>query len=254
LSGVRPSARAAAGRWLSFIYAAPITTAALAFVIACLFLTGSRAGLASLAGAFLLFFALIRPRAAPRWGPDAAIWMIAAISGVLLLVAGDFLLGRLMSVDIDADARRLMIESHWKAFLDRPLFGHGLNTFHEINLHYTDMETWRALNPIGAAHNVFVQTLEENGVFGAALFALMLAPPLWRAFQIVRMGAPGAEWAAAALAAFVFAFTHGLVDFGMQVPATAATLAYALGAFAGAAEKPVAARQPAVAGNAARGV
>jgi hypothetical protein len=58
------------------------------------------------------------------------------------------------------------------------------------------------------------------------------------------MRASGAEWAAAAVAAFAFAFAHGLVDFGLQVPATGALLAYALGGFAGAAETPAAAEAP----------
>ncbi|MBL8551657.1 MAG: O-antigen ligase family protein [Hyphomonadaceae bacterium] len=251
LTGAKRTSAQAYSRWMAIAYATPVTIGALALTLACLFLTGSRAGITSLLGAFLLFFALVLPASdAPRvFGVrlNALVWIIAAMVGVLLLVGGDFLMSRADSVGADAADRRQMITTHWQAFLERPVFGHGLNTFHEINLAHTNTDNWGALHTIGAAHNIFVQMLEENGVFGALLFGLMLGPPLWRALTIARTQSSGAEYAAAVVAAFFFAFMHGLVDFGLQVPATGALFAFALGAFSGRVESPVAAaaEQPA---------
>ena len=150
---------------------------------------------------------------------------------LLLLLGGGDVFSRFGEVDADSAARRIMIETHWLAFLDRPWLGHGLNTFHELNAHYGDPANWAALESIGSAHNIFVQLLEETGVVGAALFVLMLAPPLWRALRIAWTDRSGAEWAAATVSAALLCFGHGAVDFGLQVPALSALLAYALGAF-----------------------
>jgi hypothetical protein len=76
-----------------------------------------------------------------------------------------------------------------------------------------------------------VQLLEETGILGAGLFVLMLAPPLFSAFGAALLGRSGSHWAAAAFAAFALALLHGVVDFGLQVPAIAAFLSFCLGAF-----------------------
>lgn len=227
-------ARTSAGRAFAFVQNTPIALAAFALLLACLLLTGSRAGLAALAGGFVLFFALTRAGAGQSGRGQSAFALVAALAAIFLLIGGDFLLSRFGTFGVDAEGRRLMIETHFNAFLDRPILGHGLNTFHELNAHYANVENWPALRDIGAAHNIFVQMLEETGLVGAAFFMLMLAPPLARALQIAVEDRSGAEWAAAAFAAAAFVFAHGLVDFGLQVPAIAATLAFGLGAFSSA--------------------
>lgn len=232
-----PRRRSASGPgWLRVIQAAPLSTVALGLMLGCAVLTGSRAGLAALAGALVFLFALTRAgaqggRGGGAQGPAA---MIAAVAAVLLLVGGDFLASRFGTFGVDAEGRRMIIETHWNAFTDRPFIGHGLNTFHELNAHYATVENWPALRDIGAAHNIFVQALEETGLVGAVFFFLMLAPPLARALQIAVEDRSGAEWAAAIFAGAAFVFAHGLVDFGLQVPATAALFAFALGAFSSA--------------------
>lgn len=235
LSGLRR--RAAAGpAWLSVVQQAPLSAAALGVMLACALLTGSRAGLAALAGGLVFFFALTRAgaRGGRGGGAQGPAAFLAAITGILLLVGGDFLASRFGTFGVDAEGRRMMIETHWGAFTDRPFIGHGLNTFHELNAYYATVHNWPALRDIGAAHNIFVQLLEETGLLGAAFFFLMLAPPLARALQIAVEDRSGAEWAAASFAGAAFAFAHGLVDFGLQVPATAALMAFGLGAFSSA--------------------
>jgi O-antigen ligase len=236
LSGLRIRRNAAPPHpLLAPLQNSPITLAALALAMACILLTGSRAGLIALIGGFgLLYFYTRTGAPADAPGPSrarAAFTALAALAAIFLLLGGNLLIDRLGSVRVDAETRQIMIDTHWRAFLDRPLLGHGLNTFHEINAHYSTPENWPALRQIGAAHNVFVQALEETGLIGGVLFVLMLVPPLWRASVIALKDRSGAEWAAAACASFAFAFAHGAIDFGLQVPAIGALLCYALGAY-----------------------
>ncbi len=221
--------------WLAIVQGAPITFAALVLVGASALLTGSRAGLLVSAGALLVFIALLRAPATAGDGRDSrsvsVTVMLGAVALLLFLLGGGDVIGRIGAIDGDSAARRIIIETHWQAFLDRPLLGHGLNTFHELNVHYARPENWPSLRPIGSAHNIFVQLLEETGLVGAVLFTLMLAPPLWRALKIAWLDRSGAEWAAASIGGAVLCFGHGAVDFGLQVPALAAIFAYTLGAF-----------------------
>lgn len=234
--------------WLAIVQGAPITFAALILVVACALLTGSRAGLLVFAGAFFILVALVR---APAGGQDdesrsiSAFVILGGLALLLFVLGGGFVLSRFSDIDIDSETRRVMIETHWRAFLERPILGHGLNTFHELNAHYADPANWDTLRPIGSAHNIVVQLLEEVGLIGALVFSVMVAPPLWRALMIAWRDRPGAEWAAATVAAAALVLGHGMVDFGLQVPALAALFAYALGAYSnGDAKAP--ARAPAV--------
>jgi O-antigen ligase len=221
-------------RGLSFLFTAPATLSALALTLGCLLLTESRAGIASSVGAFALFGLLILWS---RRGGDAANASRTAIAGVALLgvvllaLGGPIALNRMISFSEDAGIRQTLIDMHWRIFLERPWLGHGLNTFHQLNAHYLTPETWRDANFVGAVHNIYVQALEEVGVVGFALLALMLAPAVLRAGRAAARRRSGAEWAAAACAAMALALAHGFVDFGLQTPAIAALTLFCLGAF-----------------------
>src|SRR5690606_26547119 len=116
-------------------------------------------------------------------------------------------------------SRTELIEPHWQAFLDRPVLGNGLNTYHELNVMAATPENWASLSYAGAAHNIYVQALEEVGIVGVALMTLMLAPPILRALRRALFGSTGVEWAAAACAVTALFFLHGAVDFELQIPA-----------------------------------
>lgn len=211
-------------RYLGWVVATPFANASILLCAACLFLTASRAGIAStLAGLLVLIaFTISRFRSAGRL--SLVLIVLMAFFGV------QFALARLGSFELDARSREAMISTHWRAFLERPLIGHGMNTFHEINALRATPEAWTALGNAGAAHNIYVQMLEENGLVGAVLFLALLAPPLVRsAFEALgRRG--GAIWRAGAFSAFVVALMQGFVDFGLQTPALAALLSFYLGA------------------------
>ena len=212
---------------LSSLTRAPIAVTGLLLSLACLMLTASRGGiLSALVGLSILV--LMRTRFLSR--PSFSTTAIASVICALFLIGGQFAIDRLTNLGPDAAMREQMAQTHWRAFLDRPWIGHGLNTFHELNLFYASPNAWPALHSIGSAHSIYIQLLEETGIVGAALFTLMLGPILFRVFLTATLSERRSASSAGAIAAFVAALMHGAVDFGLQTPAIAALLTYSLGA------------------------
>ena len=223
-------------RMLSRATCAPFTMSITLLALACVALTGSRAGLAATAAALFAFLVLIALRnrrfkalnLGGRWAILAASGLF--IGGTLLFWGSNYALARFGRAQADIADRAALMQTHFQAFMDRPILGHGLNTFRDINMHYATAETWSALHVAGAAHNIFIQMLEETGLIGALLWALMLATPLQRCVHAALRGQRAYEPAAAALGAIALCFLHGMVDFGLQTPAIAALVAYCLSA------------------------
>ncbi len=228
-------------------WAAPALTAPLSFattfvLFACLLLTASRGGLiASLVGFSVFALALWAQglkQSSLRGG--VAITPVVLVIGVFALLfarGGDDVLQRFALAAEDMEIRRALAEAHWAHFLDRPLLGHGLNAYHELNTLAATPENWQALRAPGSAHNILIQVLEETGLIGLTLWAAMLATPMLRAIARIAHGQRGIEWAATAFAAATLVLLHGLVDFALQVPAIAALFAFILGASVGRAER-----------------
>lgn len=217
-------------RWAGPLLNAPASATAFILALVCLFLTASRAGAIATTVALALFAALMLA-ARGRRQSSVNLGAIAALTALVAYFGLQFALDRMQSFEPDFAVRRAIAEAHWRMVLERPLTGHGLNSFHELNALAATPENWRALGPVGAAHNIYLQMLEETGLVGSALFALLLAPPLLRALQRASSPRPGAIWAGAAFSAFALALMHGAFDFGLQTPAIAALLALCLGAF-----------------------
>ena len=220
-------------KWLLAPVRAPLAAAAFALATACTLLTQSRGGLAATGVAFAVFVCLLALRTRGRTrllmlGPAAAFGAVAVF---MLTLGADSVLGRLSDVGEALRGRQELLAPHWQAFLASPIWGNGLNTFHEINAMAADPENWDSLRFVGAAHNIYVQALEETGLIGLALFALMLAPPLWRALTRALHGSPSPHWNAALYAVGMLFLVHGVMDFALQVPAIAALFAFCLGAF-----------------------
>jgi O-antigen ligase len=118
---------------------------------------------------------------------------------------------------------------HWNAFLQSPLFGHGLGSFSAINAQQMTPENFGALRTIGATHNVYIQWLEEAGVLGAlpmfALIALIIATATRRS----SLQDTGATLQRGLIAANLVLLIHGTTDYAIQVPSIAAFWAYLLG-------------------------
>ena len=224
------------------VLSAPFSFAVLLALFACLLLTASRGGLVATSVALIIFVTALWAQSVTRGGARGAIalapiGLVIAILALLFVRGGEDVLARFALAGDDWEVRRVLADAHYALFLERPLLGHGLNTYHELNTLAITPDNWRMLSPPGSAHNIFIQALEETGVAGLALWVLMLAPLLARALGRLARGEAGVEWAAAALAMSALLLLHGIVDFALQVPAIAAFYAFMLGASVGAPQR-----------------
>lgn len=238
LSGQAQTRLPAALTWARFAYGAPLSLAASFVLFACLLLTASRGGLIATLAALAVYAALLAPQLlkSQRMRQGATAAPVLVMCGALALMfarGGEDVLARFALSQADAEVRATLASAHWSMFLERPLLGHGLNTYHELNTLAQTPDNWRALFAAGSAHNIFIQALEETGLIGLGLLALMLAVPLARALMRLIAGGRGVEWAAGALGLTTLVLLHGLVDFGLQTPAVAALYAFLIGAAAG---------------------
>jgi O-antigen ligase len=207
---------------------APLALGVLMIVLACLFLTASRAGLVAAAAGLIVYLVMAWARRGRATGFAGAVLVVLA---VLLAAGGDWVLRRFDALEDAVSTRAVLVETHWRAFLEAPVWGRGLNSFHEINALAASPENWEALGQVGSAHNIYVQALEETGLVGFALWIVMAGAPLVRLLSRTGPGRPGAEWASATFAATVAALVHGWVDFGLQTPVVGTLVCFLVGAY-----------------------
>ncbi|MBL8673729.1 MAG: O-antigen ligase family protein [Rhodospirillales bacterium] len=193
-------------------------------------LTGSRAGLMSLALGLAVFWTgmlLARDIRLRTWFAGFAIGAVA-LAGALTL-SGEHLLKRVM--DGGPESRGALYEVGRAAMAERPLAGHGLGTFGPAFNRAND-GTARFETYVDLAHNTYLELATEAGI-PAFLLSLALVG------AVVGAGATGlfargrgsaASIAAVAGAALVGA--HAMVDFSVQMPAVAVTFMLMLGAAA----------------------
>jgi O-antigen ligase len=220
--------------WSAGFIAAPLSTAALILALTCATLTASRGGVLAFGAGFFFFAGLVAIRSFRQ--RVTSIWIALVLGAIATAIwvfaqGGGALVDRLSDGSGAAASRWDLLLPHWQAFLDRPLLGNGLNTYHEINSLAATPENLQELGRAGAAHNIYVQALEETGILGTCIMALMLAPPLLRAFANAVAGVAGTEWSAAMCGVALLFLLHGIVDFELQIPAVAALFAFCLGAF-----------------------
>jgi O-antigen ligase len=154
----------------------------------------------TMVGSLTLAVLLLRPRLALPFGlvvVAATLLMDGALGSPLLAKFAqlwDGESGRLW------DARLPIWSAAWTSFLSAPLLGHGLHTFD-----YTSVDSINAR----WAHNLYLETLAEQGILGIAALGCLLYCGLSAARNLRR--AQGAETrilgcgALAALAGFCFA-------------------------------------------------
>ena len=141
--------------------------ALLALLLGCLVLTQSRAALIGFSFGFLLLLLLLRER-------RKVVWMSVGF-GFLIVFGFSSLRNELWEVltlsDIASKDRLVMWNTAWRMILDRPLFGHGLNTFMANYLAYVAGPT----NGPAYAHNCFLQIAAETGIVGLLTFLWFLS-------------------------------------------------------------------------------
>lgn len=188
--------------------------------------TGSRGAFAAAAIALALLVGLVVSNPGTRRGTSLCVLMLVA---VLVLAGGGLILDRLTPAALMQDQRPIIFETHWRAFLASPLMGYGLGTFSEVNRQLLNADTYAALWSINAAHNLYLQWLEEAGLIGALPMAIAVGAPMIRAAPEVFRRPSSGTWTIGPWLMLIVFLVHGLTDFSLQVYSVAAMFAFLLG-------------------------
>ena len=229
----RPGADPARGRWARvealIAGAAPGVMLLLLFLVA-LVLTASRGAMVSAALAVFAYLTL-RLLIGRLNLKMAALWVGAlAVVGVgVVLAEGGVAVRRFGEISADANGRASIFAVHWDAFQRSPLMGYGLGSFDAVNKLMLRLPNYHVLQDVRAAHNVYLQWLEEAGILGAApMFACIGAILVLTALGL-RVKRSSRPWICALLAVDVVFLAHGVSDYALQVPSIAAFWALLLG-------------------------
>lgn len=208
--------------------AGPFSCLALSTI--CLLLTASRMGVTATlfaVGVLLVWTFAQNPKGK---APALVAGLVILALGSVLFFGGNALLWtRLDGLDLAAGVRGQILVAHWQAFLASPLFGYGLGSFNLVNLQIMTGDNAATLWSMRAAHNVYLQWLEEAGLVGAlAMFLLIaniLVVSIWRSGRVKGTPTP----LHGLLCANLVILVHGTTDYALQVPSIAALWAFLLG-------------------------
>lgn len=207
----------------------------VALLATVLLMTASRGGVvASLIG---LGAVLAWNAFAQRHSWRGAVGLIAAAS-ILLVVAialpsVDQLTDRFSLTSRDLAVRSIIFAPHWEAFRSAPWSGFGLGAFPTVNQLIVTGPSLSILYDVRAAHNLYLQWLEEGGMLGALAMLAVFASLIW---PILRGGLADSStgvWARATVCAALVFLAHGMTDFALQAPAVQALCAMVLGVVGG---------------------
>lgn len=195
---------------------------------AALIATLSRAGWVDFAAAMLVlvFAILLMPALRTRF-PVLKVTMIGALAAGLAVAAGP-IITRLTASDSGAvDFRFQWIKVAWSMVQDRPLLGHGLNTFSYQSAEHVPYSIPRMIELFGSTwpvvHNVYALVWAEQGTVGFLLFVGFMLHLIWLGLRHLRR-CTGLNVYMAGIGAFcaVVAVTvDGLASYYLRVPAPA---------------------------------
>jgi O-antigen ligase len=162
-------------------------------------LAQSRGALVGLAAGVLVFaiaYGLMTPNKKTKRGLAFALLVCAlSYAGLFALRNTSFVanspLERFTNLSLSSQTRFIAWKIAWKGFLERPLTGWGIDTFHILfNQHYNPeslrfgyYETW-----FDRSHNTVMDVLSMTGLFGFVTFAAMFVTLFWSVVQAHRKG------------------------------------------------------------------
>ena len=213
-----------------------------ALALPCLFLTASRGGLLALAAAVFFIIGLtawLRSARNSLTGGVVAVVCLAPVAGaILFLFGGEQTAARLRDTDLLSLDRLKMFAAYWPTIKASPWLGYGLGAFRSFNAASMTFDNAADLAGLGAAHNVYIQWLLQQGAPGAFAMIGCIAIILVRTIRgALRRSSQRAMVLSCLGVAAVFAI-HGLVDFALETPSMAAFFSAVLGLGFGLAERP----------------
>lgn len=146
---------------------------------ACLLLTFARGGwLGFLAGFLFLFIFAGGKRLV------IAVLVLVLLGSLTISFAPHVIKEQISSIvklgrDTSSIDRLLIWKTGWRMFLDKPIFGHGLNTFMGVFDKYRPPE----YKEVVYAHNCFLQIAAETGIIGFLVFLWFCGSVIFRAFS-----------------------------------------------------------------------
>jgi O-antigen ligase len=197
-------------------------------VASALMLTVSRAGIVSGAVGVFVFILALRLRRSS--GSGATFWPLAAAVGAVAIYAGTIGLESFLIRTVSLSNEQLRFLAYpriLEAMADYPLLGTGLGGFHDTFRAYYTADLGRY--EWDMAHSTYLENVLELGIVAAVLFYAALAIIAWRILRGTRERRRYVAVPAFALAVAGIGGLHSLVDFSLQMPATAALFAFVLG-------------------------
>ncbi|MCW5726920.1 O-antigen ligase family protein [Parvibaculum sp.] len=206
------------------------STAALLVIAIALFLTASRAGIASSLMALALLVALtMKPAGSSLRRSVAPLMLFTAFSITAVAVAGTQLIARFEKQGIEIDQyRQVFFATTLDAIRSAPWTGTGHGTYQHVIEAYRGPEVplvylW------DMAHNTWLETAMELGLPATAALVASLVWLNILAFKGLRRRRRGRLYPALGMAASLLVALHSLVDFSLQIPAVAILYAAILG-------------------------
>jgi len=146
----------------------------------------SRVALLTMIISVSFFFLFIKPRIGLACGLSIAVIVLLIDSFV-----GFPLIQRFID-HWDGTGRIPLWISAWKMFLDAPLLGHGPHTFvqlYESYLQNVNLPSWLFVDSrtVPWPHNLYLEVLAEQGIFGFLAFLFLLISGLFAALKVRRI-------------------------------------------------------------------
>lgn len=199
---------------------------ALGFLICsgALFLSFSRAGVAAAALGLLAFiFSWNRSNRGRLDWP--VIGLCVSAFGLAALANASKVIERALTPDGE-ELRFQVYSTILAAIGDRPLFGHGIGSFHEAFRPYIPQSAARGEWTF--AHNTYLETFMEFGAPAAILFYLALLWIVTRVYLGTRRHQSNRIFSCFAFGCIVAAAFHSIFDFSLQLPGNTALWAVIL--------------------------
>jgi len=212
--------------------------------LSCLLLTASRAGILIGFAMVFIFIAAeasehLRLKGKRRKRRHLIVTLMPLVLGAVLVIGAlstDIMFARSSDIAGDAQGRIDLYKTYWSMWVSEPMVGHGLGSFNRLNDANVTLENAALTGNMGAAHNVILQWLMQQGLLGFTVLAGVLTAihvRLFRALTGTRQRS--GTFLRVAICASGLVLLHGMVDYAMEIPSVMWTYAFILGMATGRA-------------------